>query len=197
VLPAIPKSEGVVSAFRLLAKKLEATRKKINTQAAKDMKADKYDAAQKRIGIGRAVADFAQRAEAFADEWKRLTKASKLAAAKPANEPLAGSGKPSTRTPTWKFCVPALKTLAASDAEMTFDQVLAGVEKQVSSILTESDLAIFRDKPRWHATLLRAHRQCQREGWIEKRRDGAWKITPKGNATAMASAATAGTSGRN
>lgn len=184
---AIPKSEGVQSTFKQLIAKLEGTRKKINSLAAKQMKKDEYDAAEKWMEIGRSVADFGKRARAFAEEWKRLTKATKLANAKPSpNLDSAGKAGPK-RTPIWKFCVPALRALAAGE-EMTLDQVLAGVEKQMASVLTAKDLALSGDKPKWHATVARAHRQCQREGWIEKRRDGLWKITPKGKAVASSTA---------
>lgn len=30
----------------------------------------------------------------------------------------------------------------------------------------------------------RLYRHCQREGWIEKRHDEVWKITPKGESVA-------------
>jgi hypothetical protein len=80
VRPSIPSSKTVDSALRLVEKRLSLARKKINSSAAKEMKADHYEAAQKWMEMGRSVADFAQRLEAFAEEWKRLVKATRIVA---------------------------------------------------------------------------------------------------------------------
>jgi len=60
------------------------------------------------------------------------------------------------------------------------------LESNYSSALTEADraLAAQRGVPRWHLTLEKAYRHCQRKAWIEKRTDGVWKLTPKGQAIA-------------
>jgi hypothetical protein len=80
VRSAIPSSQTVNSALRQVAKRLSSVRKRINSSAAKEMKADHYEAAQKWMEMGSSVADFAQRLEAFAEEWKRLVKATRIVA---------------------------------------------------------------------------------------------------------------------
>jgi hypothetical protein len=72
---SIPNSTTVDSAFRTVEKRLKQVRKKINTQAAKEMKGGDYGSAQKWMDIGRSVTDFAERVDAFGQEWKRLSKA--------------------------------------------------------------------------------------------------------------------------
>jgi hypothetical protein len=79
------------------------------------MKADNYEAAQKWMEMGRSVTDFAQRLGAFAEEWKRLVRATRIVArAHAGNEAGKPAGTTTTkRTPVWKFCEPALRVLGA------------------------------------------------------------------------------------
>jgi hypothetical protein len=190
VQPSIPAANAVQSAFKKTAKRLKSVQKKVNVAAARDMKAGKYETAQKWIEIGRAVKDFGDRARAFAEEWKHLVKATRI---------VARSNKTSTsvnlaqrsgpkRTPAWKFCAPALQELIQKGGTASLDEIRAGLEVRLGESLTEPDLEMSKSRgiPRWHVAVQRAYRQCQKEGWIEKQklRDGIWRMTPKGKAVA-------------
>ncbi len=150
------------------------------------MKADRYEVAQKWMEMGRSVADFTQRLETFADEWKRLVKATRIVArARSANE----SGKPAAgpatrRTPIWKSSEPALRALAARGGSASLPEILEDLGRDPSLALTERDRAESPQHgvPGWHQAVKQAYKHCQREGWIERRRDGVWKITPEGRA---------------
>jgi hypothetical protein len=196
VRPNIPRSGVVNSAFRLLQSRLDGVQKGINAAAAREMKAGKYDDAQQWMGVGRSVAEFAQRVEAFEQEWKRLVKTARLVV-RPPKGPLVDTGTPhadSTRTPAWKFCEPALKMLAGRGGTATLDEILSDLQPFLAGRLTDSDQALVGKDgvPRWQHDVQRAYRQCQREGWIEKekRRDGMWRITAKGRAIAETRAQT-------
>ncbi|MCI0622672.1 MAG: winged helix-turn-helix domain-containing protein [Acidobacteria bacterium] len=182
--PSIPNTGAVDSTFRTLEKRLKRARKKINTQAAREMKGGDYGSAQKWMDIGRSVADFAGRVEAFAQEWKRLTKATRIAnaATEERTPPKVAIRTRSTRTPAWKFCTAALQILVSRGGSASHEEVIAGLEQPMASVLTEKDRESKspRNPPRWHGAVKKAYKQCQREGWIEKRTDGVWKITPKG-----------------
>src|ERR1017187_8333001 len=78
--PCIPNSSAIDSGFRSLEKRLVVARKKINASAATEMKADEYETAKEWMSEGRYVADFTERVAAFADEWKRLVKATRITA---------------------------------------------------------------------------------------------------------------------
>jgi Mrr restriction endonuclease-like protein len=188
VSPSIPKHNSVDSAFRGLLKKLGAIRKKINSSAAAEMKSGEYEVAQSWIEVGRAVADFEERAGTFGQEWKRLVKATRITArAQTASAPLrTGRVEKSARTPSWKFCALALKQLLNKGGTASLNEILTALEESMSQTLTESDREIVNSRgiPRWHVAVQRANRQCQKEGWIEKQkgRDGIWKITAKGKA---------------
>ena len=192
--PSIPKHAAVDSAFRQLLKRLSAVRKKINTSAAAEMKSGEYEVAQSWIEVGRAVADFEGRAGTFGQEWKRLVKATRIAArAQTPSAPVRTGGvAKSSRTPSWKFCSPALKAILHKGGTASLNEVLTALEESLSQTLTESDREIVNPRgiPRWHVAVQRAYRQCQKEGWIEKqkRNDGIWKITAKGK-TIVAEAA--------
>jgi len=186
--PAIPKPDVVGSSFRALAGRLGKVQKKINAEAAKEMKAGQYEAAQSWMGVGRSLADFAQRVDAFAKEWKTLVRTTRIAAR--ANKPnRAVNGvktKGPTRTPAWRFCEPALKALAARGGKATTDDLVTDLGKDLAPSLGAPDIRVAPAKgvPQWQIALAQAYRECQREGWIEKRRDGLWKITSAGKRVA-------------
>jgi hypothetical protein len=152
------------------------------------MKADHYEAAQKWMEMGRSVADFAERLETFAEEWKRLVKATRIVArAQMGKEPSRLTATVAAkRTPVWKYCEPALRALAARGGATPLADLLDDLSRDFAQTLTDFDRATSssRGLPRWHKAVKQAYRHCQREGWIEKRHDEIWKITPKGAAVA-------------
>ena len=180
---SIPNSNTVDSAFRTIEKRLRQVRKKINAQAARQMKGGDYSSAQEWMDVGRSVADFVERLDAFGQEWKRLAKATRIANSANKEAPVKVTfGKGKNKTPAWKFCIPALRALVSMGGSARHEQVLQEVERSINSVLTEKD---FQPKspggtPGWHGSVKKAHKQCQREGWIEKGNFGVWKITPKG-----------------
>lgn len=181
--PGIPNSKVVDSAFRSLEKKLATTRKRINNEAAKRMKAGEYETATAWMQVGGSVGDFAQRVNDFTNEWKRLAKTTKIVAdanQQPIQPTRSGSGR--KRIPDWKFCQPALQSVLDHGGSTTMAQVLADLEQTVGNRLSERDRATSgrSGSPRWHSALRRAYRQSQKEGWIEKRRDDTWKLTAAG-----------------
>jgi hypothetical protein len=161
--------------------------KRVNHAAAAETKSGDYASAQKWMEIGRSLAEFSSRAGAYAEEWKRLVRATRLAAGE--NEPggaATDSGKQAPHgarhTPAWRFYTPLLKALAARSAPMSSADVIATIEPVVTSQLNEHDLRVGRGEvvPRWHRTVIRMRRQCQREGWIDKGKGDTWMITEKG-----------------
>jgi hypothetical protein len=186
--PSIPNSHSVESDFQRVLKRLGTVRKRINASAAKEMKADHYDLAQKWMEMGRSLADFAERLEAFVAEWRRLVKATRIVASvhggKETNKLAAITT--AKRTPVWKYCEPALRALTARGGSASLSELLDDLSRDFASTLTEFDRSTSssRGVPRWHQAIRQAYRHCQREGWIEGRRDGIWKITSKGAAVA-------------
>ena len=183
---SIPNAAAVNSAFRTVEKRLEQVRKKINGQAARQMKGGEYSSTQKWIDIGRSVADFADRVDAFGQEWKRLAKAAQIVNRVVEKQvPVkVTAGRESSKTPAWKFCTPALQAILSIGGDARHEEVLQELERSMISVLVDKD---YQSKgpggaPLWHTAVKRAYRQCQREGWIEKRSGGVWKITPKGQA---------------
>jgi len=187
--PSIPNSNAVNTAFRSLEKRLLIARKKINVAAAAQMKENEYDAAKSWMEVGSSVADFAERVAAFSEEWKRLVKATRIAVHADKNHTSGGKTGPATgpkRTPAWKFCVPALKAVVSRGGVADMTQVLTDLDVALAASLTEKDRSrdVKRDSPKWHSAVQRAYRQSQREGWVEKNRDGLWKVTQRGKSVA-------------
>jgi Mrr N-terminal domain len=179
--PAIPASTSVDSAFKLLLKRLDRVRQSINRSAARDMKCDDYQAVKAWMEVGQTVGEFGGRVENFLTEWRRLVKTSHM---KPSCEGMAGKsgGGKSSKTPTWKFCEPAIKFVAERGGSATHAEVLAALETRLA--LTDADRRPLKRGPAWHVSVKRAARQCRQEGWIERRVDLVWKLTSKGRAVA-------------
>ena len=183
---SIPNAAAVDSAFRTVEKRLRQVRRKINAQAARQMKGGDYSSTQKWMEIGRAVGDYADRVDAFGQEWKRLSKATRIAnTITEKHAPVKGtSGRVRSKTPAWKFCTPALQAVLSMGGDAKNEDVLQKMEQSMTSALTDKD---HQSKspggaPLWHMAVKKAYKQCQREGWIEKRSGNVWKITPKGRA---------------
>ncbi|MBI1798638.1 MAG: hypothetical protein HYR73_03005 [Candidatus Eisenbacteria bacterium] len=187
---AVPKPKIIEAGFRVLAKRLARVQRSINSEAARSMRAGQYEAVQRWMEVGKNVSDFAGRLDAFAEEWKRLVKATRIAGAKkpgPSSERSAAASRKKA-TPASRFYEPAIRALAGRGGEATPEQLIQDLETSVGAELNDADrkTAPRRGLPRWHATLGRAYRDSVREGWLEKRRDGVWKITEKGKQVAAA-----------
>ena len=162
--PSIPNSHSVDVAFQRVVKRLGTVRKRINASAAKEMKADDYETAQKWMEMGRSVADFGERLEAFMAEWKRLVKATRIVArarGPKGNRRVTAKAKPK-RTPVWKYYEPVVKALIARGGSASLAELMETVNRDFSSTLTELDFAATAgDTPRWQIALKQACRHCQ------------------------------------
>jgi hypothetical protein len=188
VAVSIPNSSSVSFGFQKLLKRLDAVRKKINNAAARETKDGNYEVARNWMEVGRSVADFRDRAEAFSREWKALVKGIRntnheKSASKELTSRKATRGK---RLFTWRFCMPILSFIVIRGGTATTEEIIAQVEQNLGSQLTEREKAMSPKTggPKWHGGMKKAYKHYQREGWIEKRSDGLWKLTSKGKAIA-------------
>lgn len=185
--PGIPKPAAVDSAFRLLTKRLASARKRINREAAREMKSGDYETAQRWMAVGRALADFADRSDAYFAEWRTLVRTSRIAGASEARENIAGGAagrrkQTSQSTPVWRFYQPALRAVLQNGGEATLQQVLATLETDLAGQLSTRDLALSpRGRgPKWQDTIRSVRRHCQREGWLDRAAKDTWRLTEKG-----------------
>ncbi len=184
--PSVPKHGRVDAAFRTLARSLRVVQKGINSAAAKAMKRSEYQTVERWMEVGRSVEDFAGRASAFAEEWKRLVKAARLATAKMDREPPQSHARLAA-TPLWKFSEPVLRALAARGQRATTEELIAGLEPSLAPALNDKDLEVVpkHKVARWQLSVRRVRRLCEKEGRIAKRRDGLWELTPRGRTVAL------------
>lgn len=185
MLPAIPKPEVVSSTFRSLAKHLAKAQRRINAEAAKEMRTGQYAAAQKWMEVGQSLGDFAQRVEAYSQEWQTLVRTTRIAGRpdRPTTASRGAAAGAPKRTPAWRLCLPALKAVEARGGKIAMADLVAELSRDLAPQLAPRDLQVVPKKgmPRWQVALSQAYRHCQREGWIEKRRDGHWQLTALGH----------------
>jgi hypothetical protein len=158
------------------------------------MKTGDYDEANAWTDVGRSLADFSARFASYAAEWKAIVRGARLKGV-PAESSSHGSGRKASYMPEWKLSVPALKALLHRGGSATLSELTNDLGASLGQELTDADRHVIpsRGIPRWHRTLVKTHRLCQREGRIEKqkRADGLWKITRKGRVVAEETAAQA------
>ena len=107
------------------------------------MKADRYAVAQKWMEMGRSVTDFAQRLDAFGEEWKRLVRAARMVArAHGENEAGKVARATTRRTPVWRFYEPALRALAARGCAASLAELVEDLGRDASMTLTDFDRGI-------------------------------------------------------
>jgi len=177
---SIFKPGKVQSALRTLQKRLNVARKRVNAEAASQMKAGRYDAAKGVMEIGSSLSDFVTRVDSLSEGWETFSTQ--------ANEKAQqlGLGTAATteskRTSVRKLSIPALRAILAHGGDGEIPDIIPALESSHAPTLTEADraVAVQRGVPQWHLTLEKAYRYCQRKGWIEKRNDGIWKVTAQG-----------------
>jgi hypothetical protein len=188
VSTSVPNASAISSSFRKLLKRLDGTRKKINSAAASESKTGDYDAAKEWMEVGRVVSDFRDRAEAFNKEWKALVKGIRASGKrKKSTADFAACKQTNHKRPfVWRFYKPLLGFLAGRGGTASSEELISDLEQNLGDQLTERDRVVSSKTglPKWHTGIRKVYKQCQREGWIERRRDGVWKITAKGRVIA-------------
>lgn len=172
------RTSRVQSSFKTLQRRLSVVLRKINAEAAAQMKVGRYDAAKGLMEIGRSFSEFSTKTSEISKTWDQL-------AAEVTNRigelgiPTGPSQKKVT-TPK-ALCIPALKIVVEAGGQIEMADVLSQLGNDRIT-WTEADLAESEGSLRWQLTLDKAYRRSQRLGWLERRADGIWHITEKGRA---------------
>jgi len=190
---SIRGSHQVDSAFKKVMKRFEATQKKINSSAAKRMKMGQYEAATKWMEVGQAFDAFSSKIELIRQEWRDLLASSqktlegveaRTIRSKKEKPPRTRVGK--VRILPKQLYAPALKALAGRGGAASSDEMLGDLHRYVLTEFPESELVVnvpFNFPP-WQKTVRRTYKYLQSQGWIERRKDGQWKLTDKGRSAA-------------
>jgi len=206
-------SHQVEVAFKKALKRFEATQKKINSSAAKRMKMGHYEAATKWMEVGQTFEVFSKKIEGIQQEWQDLLVSSeKTLEGVESRKPRAqrdGSRRTHSveqrseiarkaahkawetmRSAAWispkKLYPSLLKTLVKRGGTASPDEILGDLHNYILSEFPDSELAVnvpFNFPP-WQKTARKSYKYLQNQGWIERRKDGQWKITDKGRSAA-------------
>lgn len=172
------RTNRVQSSFKTLQRRLSVLLRRINTEAAAQMKAGRYDAATALMDIGRSFSEFSTKTDECSKAWDQV--------AAQATGKLADLGLPTgvsqkKVTPPKALCIPALQIVVKQGGQAGMADVIADLENS-SANWTDGDLVESGSGPRWHTSLDKAYRRSQKKGWVAKRSDGVWEITDKGRA---------------
>jgi len=190
---SIRGSHQVDGAFKKLMKRFESAQKKINGSAAKRMKMGQYEAATKWMEVGQAFDAFSNKIEAICQEWRDLLASSQKTLEEVEVRRIRPKKDDPPKAKAWKvrllpkqFYAPALKALVGRGGAASSDEMLGDLHSYVLTKFPESELVVnvpFNFPP-WQKTVGRIYKHLQRQGWIERRKDGQWKVTDKGRAAA-------------
>lgn len=170
------RTNRVQAAFKTLQRRLSVTIRKVNSEAALQTKAGRYDTAKGLMEIGRSFSDFAAETQKISETWDKLATQTTLAVS---DLGIPTVTSPNRATPAKALCIPALRGVLESGGHAEMADVISQLENH-GIRWTEGDLAQSAGTLRWHLTLEKAYRRSQRLGWLEKRGDGIWEITDKG-----------------
>jgi hypothetical protein len=173
------RTNKVQSSFRNLQKRLSVLLRRLNAEAATQMKAGRYDAAKDLMDIGRSFAEFNTRVDEVGQNWDELTT---QAVAKLGDLGVTSGTSQSKATSPKALCIPALRAVVNRGGIAEMSEIVSDLESATPSFWRDSDLAENGGRLTWHTTLDKAYRRSQRQGWIEKRTDGTWQVTAKGRA---------------
>ncbi len=166
----------VQSSFKTLQRRLLVIVRKVNAEAAAQMKAGRYDTAKGLMEIGRSLSEFTAKTEDVSRAWDQLATQTTTAI----NElGIQGGTSPKKVTSAKALCIPALRIVVKRGGHAEMSDVLSELGNH-GVTWTDADLAQSAGTLRWHLTLDKAYRRSQRLGWLEKRGDGTWEITDKG-----------------
>jgi len=174
------KANRIDSCLHTLKKRLSSLTLRLNAEAATKMKIGQYDSVKELMDVGTSITKFSLAVDELTEKWRIVSEdATKKVDA-------LGIGAAGTahaeRTTAKQLCIPALKTVVARGGTAKTEEIISDLEPGGILSLSDADLALHRrnNEPRWHVALERAHKQCERRGWIEARSDDVWAITPLG-----------------
>jgi len=172
------RTNRVQSSFKTVQRRLSVLLRRVNAEAAAQMKAGRYDMATALMEIGRSFSEFSTKTDECSKAWDQI--------AVDATSKLADLGLPTGPsqkkvTPPKALCIPALQIVVKRGGHAEMADVVSDLGN-TSANWTDGDLAQSGSGLRWHVSLDKAYRRSQKKGWIAKRSDGAWEITEKGRA---------------
>jgi hypothetical protein len=174
------KANRIESCLRTLKKRLSSLTLRLNAEAASRMKAGQYNCVKELMDVGTSISKFSLAVEELTENWRTL---SENAGEKIEALGIGSDGAGQTRRVTSRqLCLSALKAVIGRGGAAKADEIASFVESDGSLNFSDADLALSRrnGRPRWHTTLDRAYKQCERKGWIEAGSNGTWAITQLG-----------------
>jgi hypothetical protein len=172
------RTSRVQSSFKTLDKRLSIVIRRINTEAAAQMKAGNYDMAKGLMDVGRSFSEFTAKTDEMSKAWDEL---SSNATAQLIDLGLSVGPSQKKAMSAKALSIIALQILVKRSGRAEMADVLSHLENDQVD-WTEADVALVNGSARWHLTLEKAYHRSQRLGWLAKRNDGTWDITDKGRA---------------
>jgi hypothetical protein len=178
---SIRYAHQVEGAFKQLLKRFETAQKKINSSAAKRMKSGDYEAATEWMEVGRAFDAFSKKIVAVRVEWQELVASSQQTLEKAEGAAADARSKPrQIRIRTNHLYSPALSALVKRGGVASSEDIMSDLQAHILTTFPDSDLATNTSSPMWPRLVRKTYKHFQSQSWIERRKDGQWRVTEKG-----------------
>ncbi len=178
---SIRYANQVEGAFKQLLNRFETAQKKINSSAAKRMKSGDYEAATEWMEVGRTFDAFSKKILGLRGEWQELVASSQQTLEKAEGAATESRNKPrQTRVLATQLYVPALSALAKRGGAASSDEMISDLQTFVLNAFPDSELATNSSSPMWPKIVRKTYKHFQNQNWIERHKDGQWRMTEKG-----------------
>jgi hypothetical protein len=146
-----------------------------------------YEAATEWMEVGRAFDAFSKKIIGVRQEWQDLVASSQRTLEKAEGAAAQARIKPrQVQIRTAQMYIPALKALVKRGGLASSEEILSDLHTHVLGVFPESDLASSQTfaSPTWQKIARKTYKHFQTQNWIERRKDGQWRVTEKGKSAA-------------
>lgn len=187
--PAVPNTDDVSAALRLLAESLEEEEKRIRNEGSKAMNEGDYDTATSVIDFAKRLLAFQKKVAGLEKEWDDLEDLRDKAT--PAVQEIVskrffGRSKRGDITPQDAYCIHVLRALDQSGGSGKTKEIIEMVGAAMKGVLKPKDYekpATREKELRWENTTRWARQKMVDDGRMKSdSKTGVWEISDKGRA---------------
>lgn len=185
----VPKAGEVDRALRVVLRKLDASLRSLNANAARHMRGGRYETAEQMLEIGKALKGYRDEVTQLQAKWRELKRGDAVGSATTCVRKGKKGLKKDEMTPLWEYYHPILQALERLGGTARKHDIRRQVFEIMRGRLTPCDLSPLPSgrQKRWESRVGWCRKHLVAEGWLHaKPEKGMWKLTPKGSEVARA-----------
>lgn len=171
----MPSDAQVSQALKTAEKRIEILVIKINRLAGTLLAKGDYAGSDALVKFARAVQEYRVEFSSVRSKWRDIIH--------PASQQV-NHAKAET-LPLWEYYRPILKVLMDLGGEASFQDIMKAIKPSLSGFIKTGDMETMANGlPRWQVMIRRARKTMIKEGFLDSRQKGSWRITSAGRQAA-------------